>query len=82
MIYEDASYWPVGLWSTDAALWFNPDRTYYYSGDGETQPKIIAQTAVGNVRETLLCDLSFESIGIDHLIGWCEPLTLVVWAAI
>lgn len=42
----------------------------------------IDQTAVDNVRETLLRDLSFDPVDIDDLIGWCAQPAPVVWAAI
>ena len=42
----------------------------------------IDQTAVGNVRATLLRDLSFDPVDIDDLIGWCAKPAPVVWAAI
>ena len=42
----------------------------------------INQTAVDNVRATLLRDLSFDPVDIDDLIGWCAQPAPVVWAAI
>ena len=42
----------------------------------------IDQTAVDNVRESLLRDLSFDPVTIDDLIGWYEQPAPVVWAAI
>ena len=42
----------------------------------------IDQTAVDNVRATLLRDLSFDPVDIDDLIGWCAQPAPVVWAAI
>ena len=42
----------------------------------------IDQTAVDNVRVSLLQDLSFDPVTIDFLIGWYEQPALVVWAAI
>ena len=42
----------------------------------------IDQTAVDNVRATLLRDLSFDPVDIDDLIGWHEQPAPVVWAAI
>ena len=42
----------------------------------------IDQTAVGNVRESLLRDLSFDPVTIDDLVGWYEQPAPVVWAAI
>ena len=42
----------------------------------------INQTAVDNVRESLLRDLSFDPVTIDDLIGWYEQPPPVVWAAI
>ena len=42
----------------------------------------IDQTAVDNVRATLLRDLSFDPVDIDDLMGRCAQPALVVWAAI
>ena len=38
----------------------------------------IDQTAVDNIREKLLRDLSFNAADIDELIGWCAKLAPVV----
>ena len=45
-------------------------------------PQTINQTAVDNVRESLLRDLSFDPVTIDDLIGGYEQPATVVWAAI
>ena len=42
----------------------------------------IDQTAVDNVRESLLRDLSFDPVTIDDLFGRYEQPVTVVWAAI
>ena len=42
----------------------------------------IDQTAVDNVRESLLWDLSFDPVTIDDLIGWHEQPASGFWAAI
>ena len=42
----------------------------------------IDQTAVDNVRDSLLRDLSFDPVTIDDLMGWHKQPALVVWAAI
>ena len=42
----------------------------------------IDQTAVDNVRESLLRDLSFDPVTIEDLIGCYEKPAPVVWAAI
>jgi len=42
----------------------------------------IDQTAVDNVRVSLLRDLSFDPVTIDDLIGWYEQPAPVVWVAI
>jgi len=41
----------------------------------------IYQTAVDNVRESLLRDLSFDPVTIDDLIGWHEQPAPGFWAA-
>ena len=42
----------------------------------------IDQTAVNNVRESLLRDLSFDPVTIDDLISWYVQPAPVVWAVI
>ena len=45
-------------------------------------PQTMDQTAVDNLRGSLLRDLSFDPVTVDDSIGWYEQPASVVWAAI
>ena len=72
--------WPVAFKLLPITVLYQPAPSTPEWTDGMRQT--IDQTAVDNVRVSLLRDLSFDPVTIDDLIGWYEQPAPVVWVAI